>query len=169
MLSDMPLGTIARFADSDTIAGFMDGFSVTRIAMFVTSIVIGLFAVFLMYSFITIGLINKRRNISILRSMGARTTDVMKIFMIEAVILAIFVLACAVGLAFSGMAIGNFAVQHITGNSLTLFASGWLFWVTVLGGAFVVIMASYLLPVWKLARRNKRRGVIGGMKGRSEV
>jgi len=167
-LSELPTGTVASFADSESIAIFMNGFGTTRIAMLVTAIVIGLFAVVLMYSFISVGLSVKRRNISILRSMGARTWDVVTVFLLEAVILAVFILVGALVLALGGMWIGNMVVQGQTGNSLRLFTSGFLFWAVVLGVAFAVIVASYLLPVWGFARARKNKGVLAGMKGKGE-
>ncbi|MCL2851080.1 MAG: ABC transporter ATP-binding protein/permease [Firmicutes bacterium] len=168
MFDAMPYRTIARFADSDTIAEFMDGFGVTRIAMLITAVVVGVFAIVFMYGFITIGLASKRRNISILRSMGARTRDIIKIFMIEAIIISSIILIGSIAFTLAGMASGNLAVQRITGNSLLLFTSGALFWIAVLGTAFAIIMASYLLPALRFAKRNRKSGVIGGMKGRNE-
>jgi len=56
------------------------------------SIILGLFAVVLMYNYINTSIAGGKRNIGILRALGARGRDIMKIYLFESGILAVLVI-----------------------------------------------------------------------------
>ena len=114
-------------------------------------IVLAAFAMLLLFNFISVSISNKKKEIGILRAVGARSTDVFKIFYSEsAIITAIcFVLAM----------IASFVVCGILNNSFagtigaSIFVFGPLSWLVMLGIAVVTSVIATFLPVYSAAKR----------------
>ena len=110
------------------------------------------FAMLLFYNFMSISINNKRREIGILRAVGARGVDVFKIFYSESAIIASinFVLA-TISLFIVGMVLNNKIAEAIPG--LVLLKVGVVEILLVLAAALVASIISSILPVTKIARQ----------------
>ena len=117
-----------------------------------TGIAMAAFAMLLFYNFMSISINNKRREIGILRAVGARGVDVFKIFYSESAIIAAinFVLA-TVSLFIVGMVLNNKIAEAIPG--LVLLKVGIVEILLVLATALVASILSSILPVTKIARQ----------------
>ena len=117
-----------------------------------TGIAMAAFAMLLFYNFMSISINNKRREIGILRAVGARGVDVFKIFYSESAIIASinFVLA-TISLFIVGMVLNNKIAEAIPG--LVLLKVGVVEILLVLAAALVASIISSILPVTKIARQ----------------
>ena len=114
-------------------------------------IVLAAFSALLLSNFISVSISNKRREIGILRAVGARSLDVFKIFFSE----SFFITALCVLLSIIGSVvicgIVNGIVNELLGASLFVF--GILSIAVLLGVALVTVVASTFLPVYNAARK----------------
>lgn len=114
-------------------------------------IVLAAFAMLLLFNFISVSISNKKKEIGILRAVGARSTDVFKIFYSESVIITAICFVLAM--------IASFVVCGILNNSLagtigaSIFVFGPLSWLVMLGIAVVTSVIATFLPVYSAAKR----------------
>lgn len=119
----------------------------------IAGIVLALFAFLLMFNFISVSISTKKKEIGILRAIGARTLDVYKIFMSEAFIIAGICLVVSI--------IGTFALCILLNNVLTsgtfivisIFSFGPLSALCILGVALLTAIISTVIPVAIYARK----------------
>ncbi|MDE7463676.1 MAG: FtsX-like permease family protein, partial [Clostridiales bacterium] len=115
--------------------------------------VLAVFAFLLMFNFISASITAKKKEIGILRAIGARTTDVFKIFISEALIIAIicFVLAA---LGTLGLCILlNSVLANDVGLGVSIFVFGPLPILCVFGVAFITAIISTVIPVAMYSRK----------------
>lgn len=116
-------------------------------------IVFAVFASLLLFNFVSVSISNKRKEIGILRAVGARGVDVFKIFFAESgIIVGICTLLSLVGTV-SVCAILNTVLRTQIGLSISLFVFGILSVVMMIGIALVVAFISTFLPVFFAARK----------------
>lgn len=116
-------------------------------------IVFAVFAALLLFNFVSVSISNKRKEIGILRAVGARGVDVFKIFFAESgIIVGICTLLSLVGTV-SVCAILNTVLRTQIGLSISLFVFGILSVVMMIGIALVVAFISTFLPVFFAARK----------------
>ena len=86
-------------------------------------IVFAIFAALLLYNFITISILHNQREIGILRAIGVRSLDVMKIFISESLIIAFF---CGISIMTTMVAtrLLNQSFRESYGILLTMFRFG---------------------------------------------
>jgi len=168
VLNRMPPGSFATYADSGSVTNFTQNFRNVQGVLLAMAIVFGMLSIFLIFSFIMMSVRLKRKNIAILRSMGAKTADIITIFLIEALAFAAFIITGALILSMISMAIGNAAVRNATQNSLMLFNAPAWFYVAVLGFTLLLIIGTYLIPSTHYARHRRDKGVITAVKQKSE-
>lgn len=116
-------------------------------------VVLALFASLLLFNFITLSITNKKKEIGILRAVGARGLDVFKIFFSESgVIVGICTLLSLIGTVILTGVINNI-LRTDAGLEITLFVfSGWSVLLMV-GVALVVALVSTFLPVFFASRK----------------
>ncbi len=111
------------------------------------AVILAVFAALLLFNFISASINAKKKDIGILRAVGARGTDVFKIFLVEslAITLVSFSLGC-LG-AFAACAIANpiFIEKEILTYSFFLF--DWVNALIVLGVALVTAFVATTIPV----------------------
>lgn len=119
----------------------------------IIGIVLAVFAALLLFNFITMSISNKKKEIGILRAVGARGIDVFKIFFSES---GIIVGICTV-LALIGSIVLTFVINNVlkveAGLDVTLFVFGPLSVLLMVGIAFAVAVISTFLPVFFAARK----------------
>lgn len=116
-------------------------------------IIFAIFSALLLFNFISVSISNKRKEIGILRAVGARGVDVFKIFFSES---GIIVLICTV-LAIIGTLVTCGIVNNILLTNLnlavTLFVFGPISILMMIGIAIVVAFIATFLPVFFAARK----------------
>ncbi|HBN12960.1 MAG TPA: hypothetical protein DD415_05025 [Clostridiales bacterium] len=116
-------------------------------------VVFAAFAALLMFNFISMSISNKRKEIGILRAVGARGTDVFKIFFAEAgIISGICTILSIIG-AVVGCWLINGILKSEIGLEVTLFVFGIASVAMMLGIALLVAFISTFLPVYFAARK----------------
>lgn len=111
------------------------------------------FSMLLFYNFISASINNKRREIGILRAVGARGSDVFKIFYSESFIIALinFLLAGTATIIIS-MVLNNFFSSEL-GFFIVLLKPGFIELGLVLAAALLASFISALLPVIRIAHQ----------------
>ena len=140
---DTPL-SYALSSVSDTVDILSEIFLWVGVAM-------AAFAMLLLFNFISVSITYKKREIGILRAVGARSADVFRIFYAESAIIAAicFTLAMVAGFVICGVL--NDLLAGTLGVSIFVF--GPLSWLVMLGIAAVTSFAATFLPVYNIARR----------------
>ncbi len=114
-------------------------------------IVLAVFAALLLSNFISVSISYKKKEIGILRAVGARSLDVFKIFFSESfVITAICVVLSVIG-SVACCSIINGIVASIM--SATLFVFGIASFAVLLVIAFITVVVATFLPVWNAAKK----------------
>ena len=114
-------------------------------------IVLAIFAALLLSNFISVSISYKKKEIGILRAVGARSIDVFKIFFSESfVITAICVILSAIGSAVI-CTILNATLASMVGASLFVF--GIVSLLTLIAVALVTAIVATFLPVWNAAKK----------------
>ena len=111
------------------------------------------FSMLLFYTFISASISNKRREIGILRAVGARGSDVFKVFYSESFIIAIinFVLA-GIATVIVSLVLNNYFASEL-GFPITLLKPGFIELGLVLAAALLASFISALLPVLRIAHQ----------------
>jgi ABC-type antimicrobial peptide transport system permease subunit len=118
----------------------------------VGGLVMGVFAALMLINFISSSIDAKRKEIGILRAVGAGRSDVFRIFFTESVILAVicFILACV--LAFFGTIILNNELAKIFGAQLLTFGVVNLVLIFII--SMFISFTATLFPVVKESRKS---------------
>ena len=113
---------------------------------------LALFSSFLLMNFISTSISYKKREIGILRAVGARSSDVFKIFFSEAFIIALinFVLASVTSIA-AVIILNNYMRNQ--GINITLLSFGVVQLGLMLGISVLVAAIASFLPVYKIAHK----------------
>lgn len=116
-------------------------------------IAMAVFSMLLLFNFIAASISAKRREIGILRAVGAKGSDVFKIFLSEA---AVIVLVCIiVAIVLTGVISGyiNDTIAQKMGMPFPLFTFGGASIGMIIGVAVTTALIATFLPVWRNARK----------------
>lgn len=111
------------------------------------------FAALMLTNFISTSVAHKKREIGILRALGARSNDVFKIFANESVIIALINFALASLISFIVVYYINKGLREQIGLQITLFAFSIRQVLLVLGISLVVALGASFFPVRSIARK----------------
>lgn len=115
-------------------------------------IVMAIFATLLLFNFISVSISNKKKEIGILRAVGARGTDVFKIFFSESIVIVMICFILAL--------IGNILIcsiinvkmgEGLSGVNLLVFGPKSI--ILIFGISILVSFISTFLPVYSIARK----------------
>ena len=124
-----------------------------ELAFIIAGAVLALFAFLLMFNFISASISAKKKDIGILRAIGARTVDVFKIFVSEALIIALICFAIST-LGTLGLCILlNSLILDGVGVTMTLFVFGPISVLAILGVGLVTALVSTIIPVSIYSRK----------------
>ena len=114
-------------------------------------VIMAVFAVLLLFNFISASVTHKRKEIGILRALGCRSPDVFKIFYAEAGIIAV---ACFV-LAMIASAVLCYVLNNLFAETVgvVIFIFGPPSWLVLLAISVVTSVLGTFLPVFRIARR----------------
>ena len=127
--------------------------SVLETAFLIAGAVFALFAFLLMFNFISASISAKKKEIGILRAIGARTVDVFKIFLSEAGIIALICFAVASFGSFGLCTLLNSIIMSNVGLSISLFVFGIISVACILGIALITAIISTVIPVAIYSRK----------------
>jgi ABC-type antimicrobial peptide transport system permease subunit len=136
----------------DTLNSFNDFIEMGAKVFLYIGIGFAVFSGLMLMNFISVSINYKRREIGILRAVGARSSDVFKIFFSEAAMIALINYVLAVAATIVGVTVFNNVVRN-SGVNVTLLNFGIRQIVLMLAVSLFVAAVSSFLPVWKIARR----------------
>lgn len=114
-------------------------------------LVLAVFAALLLSNFISVSISHKKREIGILRAVGARSSDVFKIFFSESFIIAAICVVLAVAGSIVLCGVLNAEVSSMIGASLFVF--GILSFAVLIGVALLTAVVATFLPVYNAAKK----------------
>lgn len=111
------------------------------------------FACMMVYSFVAMNLLERRRSIGIMRALGAGGRDLLRMIGSETLILGLItaVLACTVTAAL--VPLGNRMLQEQFGIMLNVLHMDWRQIVPIVALSFIMTAVGGLLPTWGVIRR----------------
>ena len=136
----------------DTLSMFNDFIEMGSKIFIYVGLGFALFASLMMMNFISTSISYKRREIGILRAVGARSSDVFKIFFSEALIIALINYVLSIIATISAIKVLNYFVRQ-EGLNVTLLNFGIRQIVLMLAVSVFVAALSSFLPVWNIAKR----------------
>ncbi len=114
-------------------------------------LVVAAFAALLLSNFITVSISNKKREIGILRALGARGADVFKIFFAESLFITLICMTVSCGVSYALCHILNRQITPTIGASV--FNFGTLSVVVIVVGALLTSILATFLPVRRAAKK----------------
>ena len=111
------------------------------------------FASLMLFNFISTSITYKKREIGILRAVGARSGDVFGIFFSESAIIALISFVLAFILSFVGCYFVNNAVRSQMGLPLTILNIGFRQGLLLIGVSLVAAFLASILPVYRIAMK----------------
>ncbi len=136
----------------DTLESFNSFIEVGAKIFLYVGIGFAVFSALLLMNFIAISISYKKREIGVLRAVGARSSDVFKIFFSEALMIAVINFLFSTALVVAGIIVAN-NLMHQNGIAITLLHYGVRqFALMLLISVVVALLASYL-PVSNIARK----------------
>lgn len=124
--------------------------------IFVAVAIVFLFiSIMLFINYISISIDSKRKEIGILRAIGAKSSDVFKIFFSEAFVIALITGILAIVLTFVGIHFFNIIVDQLMSfNIANLFTVTIINVLIILAVGFLTGVISTLIPTSKIAKKN---------------
>ena len=104
-----------------------------------------------MFNIISVSITHKKKEIGILRAVGARSTDVFKIFYAESAIITIICYVLAVIASYIVCGVLNSQLASLV--SISIFVFGPLSWLVMLAIAVGTSFIATFLPVYSIAKR----------------
>lgn len=138
---------------SDSIEMFNSMISMLTDILFYVGLGFAVFAALLLMNFISISITNKKQEIGILRAVGAKASDVFKIFFSEAFIIAIINFVLALAATIVGTYFINRELVNAIGSMGNFFAFGIRQIGLLLGLSILVAFVSSFLPVYLIAKK----------------
>ncbi len=152
--TDGPLFYSVQTTATPVLDDFSDMIETLAKVLLWVGVGLAVFAGLMLMNFISVSITYKKREIGILRAIGARRKDVFSIFFAESFVICMinFVLA-TIGCAVT-CGIINSSIASKTGTSLTLMMFGFPQILLMLGVAVGVAVISTFIPVNKFAKKN---------------
>jgi len=142
----------------DTVDQITQVFGVFRIVLGSFGVIALLVAAIGTFNTLTISLIERIREVALLKMMGMKNADVFRLFISESLTIGIF---GGISGALSGYGVGyiaNFVVSRLSskagGDPITIFYTPWSFIVLIALGAIVVGVLTGLYPSYKAIKTN---------------
>ncbi len=127
--------------------------SMLSLVFLIAGLVFAIFAALLLFNFISASISNKQKEIGILRAVGARSSDVFKIFFSESIIIALICLVLAVIVTAILAAFANSIMYTIFGLLVTIVVFTPICVLMMLAIAVVVAFLGTFFPVYFTAKK----------------
>ncbi len=145
---------------SDTLFMVSNIFKIFAVVFRWIALILGIFSVILLFNFVTLSVLNKKKEIGILRAIGTRGFDVSKIFLIEAFIVAGITAIFAIALMFLGiygvnaLLIVNFK-EYMQSNAIekiALLQIGIVPIIAVIAACILITFIATIIPTIKISK-----------------
>ena len=114
---------------------------------------VAVFAALLLFNFISVSIADKKREIGILRAVGAKGSDVFKIFLSESMLIVAVCSLASIIITVAVSAVINAKISATLGITFSPFAFGILSVLMIIGVAVVTAVISTSLPVWFFSKK----------------
>ncbi|MDE6660567.1 MAG: ABC transporter ATP-binding protein/permease [Anaeroplasmataceae bacterium] len=145
--------TVIQNSQMEQLSMFIELAETLGTAFLIAGIVLALFAFLLMFNFISVSISTKKKEIGILRAIGARTLDVYKIFLAESLIIAVICMVIAIGGAWGLCILLNSILTSETFIVVSVFSFGPLSALCIVGIALITAIISTVIPVAIYSRK----------------
>ena len=136
----------------DTLNSFNEFIEVGAKVFLYVGIGFAVFSALLLMNFISTSISYKKREIGVLRAVGARSSDVFKIFFSEALIIALINFVMSTVLVVAGIGVAN-SLMHRNGITITLLHYGIRQFILMLVISVAVALIASFLPVNNIAKK----------------
>ena len=136
----------------DTLGAFNEFIEIGSKIFFWVGVGFAVFSALLLMNFIATSISYKKREIGVLRAVGARSSDVFKIFFSEALIIAMINFILSTAVVVGGIIFVNTWMRN-NGINITLLSYGVRQFALMLALSVGVALLSSFLPVYNIARR----------------
>ena len=114
---------------------------------------VAIFAASLLFNFISVSIADKKREIGILRAVGAKSSDVFKIFLSESMLIVAVCSLASIIITAVISAVVNAKISATLGLTFSPFAFGILSVLMIIGIAVITALISTILPVWFFSKK----------------
>lgn len=136
---------------TNTIEYILSLIALLKTIFLAVGITFAVFAALMLLNFITTSITAKTKEIGILRAVGARGSDLFKIFFSESGLIVIICLVVALAASIAGCIIfNNYMIQEV---GLAMLDFGVLNIAIMIGGAFIIAFLGTFFPVLRAAKR----------------
>ena len=118
---------------------------------YVASGVLAIFVTLLLYNFISVSIVHKKKEIGILRAIGARGWDVVKIFMLEGLLLGVIIIVLSIPFVAIASTIINGYMLAVLPVLLVSFSMKQALYMAIL--TVIIILISSFFPVRAIAKK----------------
>lgn len=136
----------------DTLNMAIDMVDMLSLVFLILGLVLALFAFLLMFNFISASISAKKKEIGILRAIGARTVDVFKIFVSEALIIAAICFVASTLITFALCLVLN-GLLIDSAMQISMFVFGPISVLAIFGIALLTAIISTVIPVGLYSRK----------------
>ncbi|MDR0850002.1 MAG: ABC transporter ATP-binding protein/permease [Christensenellaceae bacterium] len=136
------------------IEDFSDKISVFNSAMLMASIFTALFSLILIYLFVSETIENRKRDIGILRALGAGNRDIAHIFLMSSAILATLIFIATLALTALAVIVANIVMQASLALSFTLFNLDTLIFLWIFLISFGISFVATAVPILLFSRKS---------------
>ena len=143
---------------SDVIVEINDAFRVIQYVLAGFGLIALLVASIGMFNTMTIALLERTKDIGVMKALGARNRDIRKIFVVEAIMIAFSggIIGIALAMLLAGIITTglNLLISAAKGESITLFVFNWEFLVAILGLTLIVGLITGIYPARRASKLN---------------
>ena len=136
----------------NTLESFNDFIEVGSKVFLYVGIGFAVFSALLLMNFISTSISYKKREIGILRAVGAKSSDVFKIFFSEALVIALINFLLSIAAVIAAVTVAN-TLMRSQGINMTLLTFGIRQVVLMLAISILVALVASFLPVYNIAKR----------------
>jgi ABC-type antimicrobial peptide transport system permease subunit len=120
---------------------------------FILAFVFAFLSAFLLYGYVRIAISARQKDIGILRSLGARMTDLMRIFFLESLFVGLIAFIIASAGCFAISEVGNAALIRNYGLLVSVLDFGIIQILLIMGISVLVAYLSTLMPVYRYSKK----------------
>lgn len=117
------------------------------------AVVMIIFAILITYNYISVSISIKRKEIGIMRALGARKKDVFNIFYAKSLLIAFISAAAAlIGGLILTICINQFLIRGYFQYNFSVLSYGWLAVLAIIGLSFITVTVSSIIPILRFVK-----------------
>lgn len=148
------LEIIPTIAYSDLLTKVEEDFDIFKVCFLLLGILLCIVMMLFVINTIGVGILNRTKEIGILKALGAKNKDLFAIYFTEAFIISAITFIAGICLSFAVAAFLNYAVMVSYANIFKLFFVSWWSVLVVFIASFVFTFLATLFPLLKIKKLN---------------